>query len=370
MRYIIHIGQSKTGTTSLQAFLAKNREALCLQGFLYPDVYVNNMPLNVVNHNGVAELLAGYPFYYRLTAEDCFEQFEEQLVAKVCDTIILSAESFFGIPQVWRVQDEKHFMRIHKKKIEALAHFIKGHDLRIIAYLRHQGDWFESAVSHIIRTEGLLEHHVYDDDEQLFGYLKPHMDYVRILDLWRSEFSLTAMKVLPFDRNSLKNQSIIDDFCAQTGINAEGLNTQLTKQNDGLDRRYVWLKKRLNKKSRSKAKERTIIELMGKLSDQIEDKKKYQIKPDVWEAVNKFCVPLNKELCQVYGMDVPNILTELKDSSWRGDITEEEKQDAVKSFNSAVYTPRAVLLYIRYGAGAFLRKYAPSVNAFLKTFIK
>jgi len=41
MRVILHIGQSKTGTTALQSFLASNRTPLAKAGICYPDVYRN-----------------------------------------------------------------------------------------------------------------------------------------------------------------------------------------------------------------------------------------------------------------------------------------------------------------------------------------
>ena len=38
-KLILHIGQSKTGTSSLQALLSEERETLWDNGVLYPDVF-------------------------------------------------------------------------------------------------------------------------------------------------------------------------------------------------------------------------------------------------------------------------------------------------------------------------------------------
>jgi hypothetical protein len=40
MKLILHIGTHKTGTTSLQAWLANNREALAANGVSYPHATV------------------------------------------------------------------------------------------------------------------------------------------------------------------------------------------------------------------------------------------------------------------------------------------------------------------------------------------
>ena len=45
MTLYLHIGTSKTGTTSIQQFLCHNRSALLHQGYLYPGLGVN-----IINH--------------------------------------------------------------------------------------------------------------------------------------------------------------------------------------------------------------------------------------------------------------------------------------------------------------------------------
>ena len=81
MRFILHIGQSKTGTTSLQGVLAANRAKLTRQGILYPYVLVHGMGLNLPNHNSFADSLAGFIRYPGLQAEEYMVQFREQAIA-------------------------------------------------------------------------------------------------------------------------------------------------------------------------------------------------------------------------------------------------------------------------------------------------
>src|SRR3989344_5912389 len=96
MQFILHIGQSKTGTTALQRFLSANRAGLVRRGILYPDVQLGGIRLNVLNHNPFADSLAGEVRHPHLSPEEYIKQFREQAVESNCHTILLSAESFFG----------------------------------------------------------------------------------------------------------------------------------------------------------------------------------------------------------------------------------------------------------------------------------
>ncbi len=364
MKYVIHIGQSKTGTSSLQSFLARNRTALARRGILFPDVLVNGTPLNVVEHNAVAEALAGYYMYPDLSPEEYFRQFEEQAKTQNCDTMIVSAESFFGAPQIWRVPDEEHFWKAQTKKIKNLSAFIKQHDIHIVVYLRHQSDWFESAVSQIIRTAGLLGHHVYDNDEQLFSFLKPHMDYGRILSLWSDEFPNAHLSVIPFDGNT------VDNFCARLGIETAGLLVPETKENITWDKRYIWLKNKLNQNKKGKTKERVIMHLLSELNKSLPSVQKYQITPELRKEIFSFYAPLNEELSQRHHIKTPNALTDHQPARTYSAITDKEKQEALTAYKRAFYAPKTLILFARYATGAFLRAYLPFVNALLKRFIK
>lgn len=373
MKYILHIGQSKTGTTSLQSFLAENREALAAQGFLYPDIYLSGHALHVLEHNNVAEQLAGDSFYPHLSAEEYFRQFERQAAQQGCETIILSAESFFGTPQIWRVADEATFYEAHRKKIEGLKSFV-GNDVQIIAYLRPQAAWFESGLTQIIRTQKLLEHNLYESDEQLLTLLRPHLDYGRLLDLWRDAFGAAAKGIIPFARDSLTNGDIVDDFCARLAINIDGLKRPQVAENEGWDRRYIWLKEQLNRKTHGKAKERTIIALLNDLNAEIKHPEKYRIAAALRQKIEAEYAESNQLLCAAYHIAEPNALmmVSVKAAEQGADdsLTEAEKQDAQRRYKKALYSCRAARLYTRYAAGAFLRKHMPFVNAWLKRFVR
>ena len=369
MKYIIHIGQSKTGTSSIQSFLAKNRQNLKSEGFLFPDVFYNQMPLNVLEHNALADALAGYMRYPNFTVRDYFEQFQRQAKEYDCHTIILSAESFFGAPQIWRVPDEDAFWKAHELKIKNLSNFIQGADVQIIVYLRPQSYWFESAISHLVYIEGLLGHKVYESDEQLFNFLKPHLDYRRIINIWCSAFSQEKISILPFDKEQFKNKNIIDDFCYQLNLPRERFDGLEKNVNEGLDRLYIWLKNELNKKRKSKAKERVIINILNRLNSNLPQIEKYKISENLQKNIDQIYTESNKKLCQEFEVFTPNVLTTPSRYLAKREVTDEEKKQAMLSYKKDLYSVNSLLLWLRYSAGAFMRERFPRLNAFLKRYL-
>ncbi|MCK5244960.1 MAG: hypothetical protein KAJ90_06790 [Desulfobacterales bacterium] len=59
MHILLHIGQSKTGTSAIQAYLTLNRLRLREAGVLYPSVTIGGMSVDIGSHNSVADTLAG-----------------------------------------------------------------------------------------------------------------------------------------------------------------------------------------------------------------------------------------------------------------------------------------------------------------------
>ena len=75
MQLILHIGQSKTGTTALLSFLLQNKKCLQNMGIVYPDYFINNMPLHTPEHNAFAETLCNLPRYPYCSLETYFDLF-------------------------------------------------------------------------------------------------------------------------------------------------------------------------------------------------------------------------------------------------------------------------------------------------------
>src|SRR4051812_46679753 len=117
MRLIIHGGIHRTGTTTLQRFLAGNRDTLLKQGILYP--------FEAVSHQRLAwDVFAG-----RKTGEDVLSQLQSAAAEMSTSpaVILLSGEDFC----------------IHKD-LGWLGPLRANFEVEVVFYLRQQDDWLMS----------------------------------------------------------------------------------------------------------------------------------------------------------------------------------------------------------------------------------
>ena len=369
MKLILHIGQSKTGTTALQSFLLSNKNRLAQEGILYPDYYLTGMPLNTLNHNSFAEELSGLTRHPCLTFEEYCKQFTQEMKSTGCETMILSAESFFGAPQIWRLKEGQDFWEAYQQKLENLRHFTSGFDTDIIGYFRSPEDWFESAVSQIIRYAGLLGKNVYESDEELFSLFKPHLDYPKLLTLWHEIIEPEQMMILPYERDRLENQDIVQDFCKRIGSDCRSLNFETLKHktHSSLDKRYIAVKKQLNEKPRTKTQECVMIECLDRLNARLPRIEKYQIDNDLREKLDEHCRSYHEWMSGNYGQNGQPFFQKKKHSSEKqSTLADEEIQQAVKEFNALYRSWPMTILRLKVGAKSFLRNKHPRIYAFVK----
>ncbi len=371
MKLVLHIGQSKTGTTSLQEFLRLNRSNLREQGVLYPDYYQKNVPLNTLNHNSLAEELCGFSRYPRLSTKEYFAQITEQAESFNCHTVILSGESFLGAPQVWRTEED--FFTAHQEKLNVLKNHINGYEIHLVAYLRCQEDWFNSAITQIIRYEGLLEKPVYKSDAQLLKFLEPHLNYNALLKLWKDTLQPSKMFILPYERKKMVQRNTIYDFIHHIGIDKGELSFDIKKSQEHktLDRRYMEVKKELNKSPHSKTTERVIIECLNYLNNELPSIETYQMSPEISSEIKKQFSDANNELARVYGQPQNN---ETEFFSQKDDANENllpplsqaEIDKAMgkflKRYKSCVMRKTYIVMFSK----AFLRNNFPMVHALLR----
>ena len=134
VRLIFHIGAGKTGTSSIQATLRTNREALLDAGYAYLGLMWEHAPVIVQPW----QTFGGHDRFLSLPAESAVPQFREVLQATVdharthgLHTLIWSSESFFD-----------RYENVLAPLAEIRA---QGVDLEVLAYLRNHGNWSRSA---------------------------------------------------------------------------------------------------------------------------------------------------------------------------------------------------------------------------------
>ncbi|WP_370204609.1 hypothetical protein [Pararhodobacter marinus] len=214
MKAVIHIGTQKTGTTTIQSFLALNRPALSSQGLRFEPFTPRNpaqmeLGLTAIIRSG-GELEAANKLYAmgvkgRASQEAYVDRFEAMLSKGV---------------QTW----PEHTYLASSEQIHAWCHTLDRmqalHDtlnrhfdsVRYIVYYRPQDEFMLSTYSEAIKRGEFqtLDQHI---DTML-----PKMNFFRRARMWASVVGQENLTVRLFDRGVMKNGDLLDDFCAVAGI--------------------------------------------------------------------------------------------------------------------------------------------------------
>lgn len=192
---IIHIGDHKTGTTSIQDAFATKRVTLPGRSILYP---------GLLDHNYLGEqaklLAAGKPLPNSRPGMPNLERIAEQMAKNRVDTCLLSAEAFEGIPpQALRnVIDQLFLPRFPDLKLRVIG-YIRPHAGRILSTYSEQTKigWFQGDPA------GMFQRTL--KSRRFF--------YAPRLRNWQAIFG-DQLTLRPMVRSALRNGSVVDDFVA------------------------------------------------------------------------------------------------------------------------------------------------------------
>ena len=232
MKLVMFIGHFKTGSTSIQHFLASNWYRLVEQGVLYPSVESGAMArnmrllfnradedlhgqnLNVIEpHNALALKLKteedghGVPSYYpKLPAAfQMFEAIEQQIAALQPQTTVLCSEVFALLG-----------MTKHRKSIRRLNARLGHHDTTIYCTLRRPDDYLSSWHRQRLKFGAKLKPLRAGG---MGGYLETaHFQQARMVRGWREDGFQNAELVLRNFDDVRRNQGSVHDFMTQTGV--------------------------------------------------------------------------------------------------------------------------------------------------------
>lgn len=205
---VLHVGATKTGSTSIQEFLAHNREALAAHGVLYPHAFGDlrrlRLSLMVTPDDALPNRLwvrSGLgdtaPAEFRRTMR---ERLLEEFEASGCQQVVLSDETLFGGPPATVTE------------VRRLADAIAG-SVRVLVYLRRQDDHLVSMYQQAVRGGAV---------QRLADWaLRPRhriYDYHRRLRMWRRRVTSDGIIVRPFEPAAFHGGSLVSDFFAAAGI--------------------------------------------------------------------------------------------------------------------------------------------------------
>lgn len=126
-RLVLHVGQTKAGSTAIQNYLENQRSALANQGVLFPSVgFSRGNPFD-------QERTSGHLSMVRSIAAGQTSELERELSDVYAHTVLVSAENLF--------------LDRPDKELEALKNFFKFYDIEVVLVLRDPLRWVKSIYS-------------------------------------------------------------------------------------------------------------------------------------------------------------------------------------------------------------------------------
>ena len=196
-RAIIHIGTPKTGTTSIQEYLALNRDEMQRLGFAYPRAPGQR------THETLAIAVAEVARTGSMTSLDLLRKNLEAEIAALSSTVhtvIFSSEHLSA--KIASDEDARRLRRFLDSWFESY---------RIVLYIRRQDERAVSGYSTLLRqglnVESVLRH----------SKLR-RLDYLPILERYGAAFGQDALAPRLFVRDAFKDGDLLTDFREVAGL--------------------------------------------------------------------------------------------------------------------------------------------------------
>lgn len=208
MEAILHIGTPKTGTTSIQKFLAGNEALLAEHGVLYP-VTGREVGKQRRQRGLVLSVLpvdragAGFDKVLNLKTtadreryrQSFLESFEAEMKSAAPDRVVISDEALYlFLSTEALVGTLKAFLSRHFDRV------------RIVAYVRAPTSFVESSYSTHLKMGGTR------DLADFAAHQRQALSYWTKLSLWRDVFGADAITVREFSRPLLHREDVVLDF--------------------------------------------------------------------------------------------------------------------------------------------------------------
>lgn len=189
----LHIGTHKTGTTTIQKFLSRNRQNLLSKRVLYPSSPVSHHDLL---QNKGKDKPWGLNF-------DAWEYLLKEIKSEKPDKAVISSENF---------------SRLYFEDVSKVRDYMSEFRPKIIVYLRRQDEYFASLYCQAIKTA-----HHWDSVKKHILDNKAYADYYKILEPWKKAFGKENIIVRVYEKEQLP-EGLLNDFLQSINLDAHKLD--------------------------------------------------------------------------------------------------------------------------------------------------
>jgi hypothetical protein len=225
-KLIIHIGSHKTGTSSIQHTLYKNKPALLKQGF----TLFNSGPDGHERKSGNALTWVKFKLDRNYRIEGRVRKKLPAALAAEGDNVIISAETFSWIFSA------KEINRLRNKLSPDFD------DIKIVAYIRRQDMQAISQYQQASKHDAFVAARFYNGGTRALptykSYFQKYLNYHQRLGMWADAFGQNNLIIRIFESDQLVNGDAVDDFFQVTGLAKETSSTR-RNQSSGFEKTKV-----------------------------------------------------------------------------------------------------------------------------------
>ena len=213
-KVFIHIGQYKTGSTSIQKLMWENRKKLLEYGILYPQSFIRDGAHFLITdflrkeYRNMGELVRLRPL-------------REEIENSKASTAVISCESLSGATVRWFAPEMMRFMW------QRLVEVLDGFDVRVVFYVRRQDESINSRIIQEIKGQAKKASIEYES----FLYKKSSMNYSYFYGLLEQVFGSGKIDVRLYDRRYLVNTDVRFDFLEYLDLETCGLSVPISNEN-------------------------------------------------------------------------------------------------------------------------------------------
>jgi hypothetical protein len=227
-KLFLHIGVMKTGSSTIQVYLAKSRDSLKAKGFLYPRAGLLG-PNGNAHHRLSFAMLKQYPSYapqaWNRAKEEVMEELLAEVHASAATKVIVSSETFYTAGS--------------EEMVSWLKNSLSDFYVRVVVYVRRPDLWFESWYGQSVKTGNPSTADEFIES-RAHSFLPNVLTYADI-------FGNDRMIVRIYDREKLVGGDVLSDFLSLIGFQTTARN-ELPKMrvNVGLARSQIKLLRELS----------------------------------------------------------------------------------------------------------------------------